>query len=95
MSARLRAGSVNPDFAAVAATGELERVLGALLTIALIAAVAMVVVCAAVWAITAHTGNWATAARARTGVLVALAGAGLTGAALTWTNWLLHTGASL
>ncbi|MFH5823108.1 DUF6112 family protein [Georgenia sp. AZ-5] len=95
MTARLRAGPVRPDFAAVAATGELERVVGALLTVALITAVAMVVVCAAVWALTAHTGNWSTAARARTGVLVALAGAGLTGAALAWTNWLLDTGARL
>ena len=90
-----RASAVAPDFSAIAASGGLERIVGALLTIALIAAVAMVVGCAVAWAISSNSGSWHTAARARTGVLVALGGAALTGGALAWTNWLLHTGASL
>jgi hypothetical protein len=88
-------GAVGPNFGAVAAAGALARIVGALLTMALIAATGMLVVCAAVWAISSNAGSWHTAARARTGVLVAAGGAALTGAALAWANWLLHTGASL
>ena len=95
MTGAPQAGAVAPDFGAVAAAGGLERIVGALLTVALIAAVAMVVVCAITWAISSSTGSWHTAARARTGVLVAAGGAALTGGALAWANWLLHTGASL
>ena len=89
------AGAVGPDFGAVAGSGAFDRVIGALLTVALISAAGMVVVCAITWAISSTTGNWQSAARARTGVLVAAAGAALTGAALAWANWLLHTGAAL
>lgn len=87
--------AVGPDFAGVAAADDLGRVVGALLTIALVVSVATLVVCAVTWAIASGTGSWHTAARARTGVLVAVGGAVLTGAALAWANWLLHTGAHL
>ena len=40
-------------------------------------------------------GGWHTAQKAKTGVLVALAGATLTGGALAWANWLLDLGAHL
>lgn len=87
--------AVAPDFGAVAAADDLERVIGALLTIALIAAVALLLVCAITWAIAASSGSWHTVARARTGVLVSIAGAALTGGALAWTNWLLDLGSTL
>ncbi|QTE31545.1 hypothetical protein J4E96_14810 [Pengzhenrongella sicca] len=86
---------MGPDFGAVAASVGLARIVGALLTVALIAAVGVLVGCAVTWAISSTSGSWHTAARARTGVLVALGGAALTGSALAWVNWLLHTGASL
>ncbi|MEU2200592.1 DUF6112 family protein [Isoptericola sp. NPDC019482] len=86
---------VGPDLGAVAAQGQLADLIGALLTIALIVAVALLIACAITWALATTNGSWQTAARARTGVLVALGGATLTGAALAWTNWLLDTGASL
>ncbi len=91
----VQAGDVRPDFGAVASTGQLDHLIGALLTIALITAVGMLVVCAVTWAVATGCGSWQAATRARTGVLVALAGATLTGGALAWTNWLLHTGAAL
>ena len=87
--------AVGPDFGAVAASGELARVIGALLTITLVIAVGALVVCAVTWALTASTGHWHTAMRARTGVWVALGAAALAGAALAWTNYLLDIGASL
>ncbi|MGO1316496.1 MAG: DUF6112 family protein [Cellulomonadaceae bacterium] len=87
--------AVAPDFGAVAGANDLPRVVGALLTIGLITAVAMLLVSAIAWAIATGTGSWNTAMRARTGVLVALGGATLTGGALVWTNWLLDTGAAL
>ncbi|WP_448071057.1 DUF6112 family protein [Georgenia yuyongxinii] len=88
-------GAVGPDFGAVAGSGELARVIGALLTITLVVAVGALVVCAATWALTAATGHWHTATRARTGVWVALGATALAGAALAWTNYLLGVGASL
>ena len=86
---------VAPDFGAVTSTGGVDDLIGALLTIALITAVGVLIVCAVTWAIATGTGSWQAAARARTGIPVALAGAALTGGALAWTNWLLDTGAAL
>ncbi|WP_324654064.1 DUF6112 family protein [Georgenia sp. H159] len=87
--------AVVPNFDAVAASGELARVIGALLTITLVIAVGALVVCAVTWALTASTGHWHTAMRARTGVWVTLAAAVLAGGALAWTNYLLGVGATL
>lgn len=86
--------TVAPDFSAVAGT-QLSDVVGALLTFALLTAVAVLIGSAIAWAVAASTGSWQTVAKARTGVLVALAGAALTGAALAWGSWLLHLGSRL
>lgn len=86
---------IAPDFGAVAASGEISRIVGALLTVALVVAVAVLIVCAVTWAITSASGNWNVSARARNGVLVALGGAALTGGSLAWINFLLGVGAAL
>ncbi|WP_448071151.1 DUF6112 family protein [Georgenia yuyongxinii] len=91
----IRQEAVGPDFDAVATTGQLSQIIGALLTIGLLTAVGMLIVCAIAWAIATASGSWHGANRARTGVLVAIGGAALTGGALAWTNWLLHTGSTL
>lgn len=88
-------GAVGPDFGAVTASGELTRIIGALLTVTLVVAVGALVVCAVMWALTASSGHWHTAMRARTGVLVALSAAALAGAGLAWANFLLDVGAGL
>jgi hypothetical protein len=85
---------VAPDFDAVTGTG-LDDMVGALLTIGLITAVAMGVVCAAGWAVASSSGNWQATAKARAGLLVALGGAVCCGGALAWTNWLIDLGTSL
>ncbi|WP_454852193.1 DUF6112 family protein [Promicromonospora soli] len=82
---------VAPDFSAVTGTS-FPDVLGALLPVALVTAVAVLVVSALVWAVAASMGSWQTVAKARIGVLVALGGAALAGAGLAWLNWLLETG---
>ena len=89
------AARVGPDFGAVGGASELRRIVGALLTYGLLAAVLMLIVCAAGWAIGSATGSWQAASRAKTGLVVALGGAVLTGGALAWANWLLGVGASL
>jgi hypothetical protein len=87
--------AVGPDFGAVGGAGDIRAMVGALLTYGLIVAVLMLVVSATTWALASNSGSWHTAQKAKTGVLVALAGATLTGGALAWANWLLDLGAHL
>jgi Family of unknown function (DUF6112) len=86
---------VGPDFGAVAGASALRSVVGALLTYGLLIAVLTLIVCAVGWAIGSANGSWQTVSRAKTGLLVALGGAVLTGGALAWANWLLTVGARL
>jgi type IV secretory pathway VirB2 component (pilin) len=86
---------VGPDFGAVGGAGDLRTIVGALLTYGLVIAVLMVIACAATWAMGSAQGSWQTASKAKTGLLVALGGAVLTGASLVWANWLISVGASL
>lgn len=95
VTATLLLGGVGPDFGAVEGSGQLRRIVGALLTYGLLTAVLMLVVCGATWAIATAHGSWHTATRAKAGLLVALGGAAATGAALVWANWLLDLGATL
>lgn len=89
------AQAVGPDFGAVGGANELRSIVGALLTYSVIIAVLMLIICSATWALASHSGSWHTAQKAKTGIFVALGGATLTGAALTWANWLLGIGAHL
>ena len=67
----LLATGVYPNLNRVGGAGQLKTVLGALMTIVLIVAVLMTVVCAATWAVASAHGNYQTATKARTGLLVA------------------------
>lgn len=91
----LRDMDVFPDFGAVGGQAELRAIVGALLTIVLIFAVLMLVICAAVWAISSANGNISSAVRARTGFLVSIGAAALAGLGVTWVNFLLGVGASI
>jgi hypothetical protein len=86
---------VGPDFGAVGGAGDLRSIVGALLTYGLIVAVLMLVVSATTWAIASNSGSWNTAQKAKGGCFVAIGGAALSGAALTWANWLLDIGPHL
>ena len=86
---------VFPDFDGLSGIGDLRTVVGALLTFVLIIAVLMLIVSAIVWAIATAHGNYATASKGRTGVLVSLGAAVLAGAGVAWMNWLISLGTSL
>lgn len=86
---------VHPNFGAAGGAEELRSIVGALLTYGLIVAVLMLIVSATTWAIASSSGSWHTAQKAKLGCFVAIGGAALTGAALTWANWLLDIGPHL
>lgn len=86
---------VFPDFDGLGGIGDLRAVVGALLTFVLIVAVLMLIVWAIVWAIATAHGNYATASKGRTGVLVAPGAAVLAGGGVAWMNWLLNLGQQL
>ena len=88
-------GSVFPDFGAVGGSNELESIIGALLTVVLILAVLMLIVCAIMWAIGSTNGHHQVATKARIGVWTALGAAALAGAGVAWMNWLITIGGQL
>ena len=87
--------NVFPDFGGLGGIGDLRAVVGALLTFVLIVAVLVLIVSAIIWAFASANGNYASASKARTGVLVALGAAALAGGGVAWMNWLLTVGSSL
>ncbi len=87
--------NVFPDFGGLGGIGDLRAVVGALLTFVLIVAVLVLIVSAIVWAIAAANGNYSSAGKARTGVLVALGAAALAGSGVAWMNWLINLGQQL
>ena len=89
------ARTVGPDFGAIGGASSLPRIIGALLTYGLLAAVLLLVVSATAWALASNSGSWHAAQKAKAGLMVALGGATLTGTALAWANWLLDIGAHL
>ncbi|MFS2282072.1 DUF6112 family protein [Microbacterium sp. OR21] len=86
---------VFPDFDGLAGIGDLEQVIGALLTIVLVVAVLMIVVSAICWALGASHGNQSLASKGRVGVLVGVGAAVLAGAGVAWVNWLIVLGRQL
>lgn len=86
---------VYPDFDAVGGRSTLIGIVGALLTITLIVAVLMLIICAIVWAVSSSTGNITAATRGRVGVFVSIGAAALAGAGVAWVNFLLRVGTTL
>lgn len=81
-----------PDFGAVGGAAELESIAGALLTFVLIVAVLMMIICGVTWALASAIGHFQAATSARIGLWVACGAAGLAGAGVAWTNFLLALG---
>ncbi len=86
---------VYPDFDAVGGRSTLIAIVGALLTITLIVAVLMLIICAIVWAVSSSTGNITASTRGRVGVFVSIGAAALAGAGVAWLNFLLRVGTTL
>lgn len=91
----MRYADVTPDFGAVAASGELGQIIGALMTIVLVLSVMMLLISAAAWAVSASAGNYQGAARGRMGVLVSVLTALIAGGGIAWANFLISTGEQL
>lgn len=91
----LAADWVYPDLSGVGGAGQLKTVIGALMTVVLIVAVLMIVVCAAAWAVCSSHGNYRAVGKARAGLLVAFGAAALDGAGMAWMGFLLHLGSHL
>jgi hypothetical protein len=86
---------VSPNTSGLPGITELENIVGALLTIGLIASLAGLVISAIVWAIGNHSINPVLAGRGKTGVLVAFVAAALTGGAVTLINFFFGAGSHL
>jgi len=82
---------VTPDFSAVSGT-TIASVVGALLTIVLIASVASLIAAAIIWAYGEANGFYQATQKGKLGVLVALGAAALSGAGVAWMNFLIHVG---
>lgn len=87
--------NISPNTTGLPGISELQNIVGALLTLGLIAAVAGLVLSAMVWAVASHSGNVHLVGRAKSGVLVSAAAAMLTGGAVALISFFSHAGAAL
>lgn len=86
---------VSPNSTGLPGINSISNIVGALLTIGLIACVAGLVIAAIVWAIGSHSSNPNLASRGKTGVLVALVAAILIGGANVLVDFFVATGKGL
>src|SRR5579875_3987276 len=94
--ARLLAGvNVTPNTTGLPGLAEIEHIVGALLTFGLVISVAGLVIAAIVWAVGHHVTNPMAVNRGKTGVLIALAAAALTGGADALVSFFAAAGSHL
>ena len=86
---------VTPNTSGLPGITELQNIVGALLTIGLIAALAGLAISAMVWAVGNHSTNPVLAGRGKTGVLVSFVSAVLIGGAVVLINFFAGAGAQL
>jgi hypothetical protein len=87
--------SVTPNTTGLPGITELENIVGALLTIGLVASLAGLAIAAAAWAVGSHSANPVLAGRGKSGVLVSFVAAGLTGGAVALIDFFSSAGAHL
>ncbi len=86
---------VSPNNTGLPGISELQNIVGALLTIGLIAALAGLAIAASAWAVGSHSANPVLAGRGKTGVLVSFGSAMLIGGAVALINFFAGAGALL
>lgn len=86
---------VTPNTSGLPGLAAIEKVVGAMLTFGLVAAVAGIAVSAAAWAIGSSSSNPHIAGRGKTGVIVAGGAAMLIGAANTLITFFANAGAAI
>ena len=87
--------NVTPNSSGLPGISELQNIVGALLTIGLIAALAGLAISASVWAVGHHSANPVLSGRGKTGVLVSFVAAALTGGAVALINFFAGAGSTL
>ena len=87
--------NVTPNSKGLHGISELQNIVGALLTIGLIAALAGLAISASVWAVGNHSANPVLAGRGKSGVLVSFVAAALIGGAVALINFFAGAGATL
>ena len=87
--------NITPNTSGLPGITELQDIVGALLTIGLIAALAGLAISAIVWAIGNHSANPVLAGRGKSGVLVSFVSAALVGGAVVLINFFASAGGQL
>jgi hypothetical protein len=86
---------ITPNSNGLPGTSEAEKIVGALLTFGLIAAVAGIAIASIAWALGSHSANPHLAGRGKHGVLVSCLAALLVGGADILVSFFANAGASL
>ena len=86
---------ISPNTSGLPGISELETIIGGLLTIGLVAAIAGVIISAIVWALGHHSGNPNHSSKGKTGVLASFIAALLIGGADVLINFFAAAGHTL
>lgn len=84
--------SINPNTNGLPGIAQLREIVGAMMTIGLILSVLALIIAAIIWALGSNSSNPHLAGRGKTGVLIALGAAIVTGASVTLVNFFWHVG---
>lgn len=87
--------NITPNSTGLPGIGALSNIVGALVTVGVIAAVAGLLLAAITWAVGNHSSNPQLASRGKTGVLVAAVAAVLCGGAMVLINFFFNVGSGL
>jgi Family of unknown function (DUF6112) len=86
---------ISPNSTGLPGISSLQNLVGALLTVGLIACLAGLVLAAIFWAVGHHSANPSIAARGKAGVLVAVVASILMGGANVLVDFFVHAGGAL
>jgi hypothetical protein len=87
--------NITPNTTGLPGTSEAEKIVGALLTFGLIAAVGGIAIGAIAWALGSHTANPHVAGRGKTGVIVSCLAALVVGGADILVGFFANAGSAL
>ena len=87
--------NISPNTSGLPGISELENIVGGLLTVGLVAAIAGLIVSAIVWALGHHSGNPNHSSKGKTGVLASFVAALLIGGADVLINFFVAAGHTL
>jgi hypothetical protein len=86
---------ISPNATGLPGIGALQNIVGALLTVGLIACLGGLVLAAIIWAVGHHSANPSIAGRGKAGVLVAVVASILVGGANVLVDFFVHAGSKL